>query len=516
MQFIRNHDSVIIEHENIALTFQVSIYGSTKYKSNLAIFNEVNQYLSGLPYNRQRQIFLTYSKLNEIFYSVTVFDAAVNRSIKALVKELYQYLSIMELDMWLRAPGRTQVPPTSTDTISDDLEENRTFLAEDYRNLITYTVALRMMLPIWGEYQMMYCRSTSHTKNKEYVALKLIVESELFLHPSYQRIMVYIQATISAAGGSISATIAGLGSSFLPEYLLAGALVRRLTVAPINVDLERGGLAKNIHGYVQSALKDFDSQDYRVKQTGGGGGGDEPGEDFSHLERLRIKYLLSLGYIEKYGVWLKQSGAYGVARAIDATIPPELVASCLETNHDLVNVELTDAQLILAQWIMYPVLSTKGLSTVNRVLTSTIVMPAVQALLIHWGFPMVALLSVASKREREIGTIYPTSSRPSRNTWNLLSEHFPYTKMDKKNVGQRQGNVAYTAIEDIATKFYKYNWLVDIPKMLLATLPANTHAREEIVPPPDLSEQLSLIVIKSWSNFSEQHLDESRLSKPLR
>lgn len=516
MQLIRNQDSVIVEHENIALPFQVTIYGSTKYKSNMTIFNEINQYLSGLPYNRQRQLFLTYTKLHEIFYTVTDFTDTVNKQIIEMVKDIYKFLSISELDMWLRAPGRTQVPPTSTDTISDDLEENRTFLAEDYRNLITYTVALRMMLPIWGEYQMMYARSKSQAKNKEYEALKLIVGSDLFLHPSYLRIKVYIEATINAAGGSISATIAGLGSSFLPEYLLAGALVRRLTVAPINVDLERGGLAKNIHGYVQSALKDFDSQDYRVKQTGGGGGGDEPGEDFSHLERLRIKHMISHGYIEKYTVWLQQTGAYGVARAIDKTIPPELVISCLETNHDLISVELSEAQLILAQWIMYPVLSIKGLSTVSRKLISTVVMPAVQALLVHWGFPMVALLSVAKKRLREFGTAYPTSSRPTRNTWNLLSEQFPYTKTDKKNIGQRQGNVAYTAIEDMANQFYKYNWLVDIPKVLLSTLPANTHAREEIVPPPDLSEHLALIVIKTWSNFNEQHSDQSWLSKSVR
>ena len=500
MRFKRNNVLVEIEHEHDLTVFNVRAYSQTKYSSNSGVFDEINQYLSTLPEDRQRCIYEIYKTVAGYLQTVREVDAGVIEYLALRVKELYNYLNLRQLDSWLRMAGVVGIPPTSTDKLSDDLEENRTYLAEDYRNLITLTVASRMMLPIWGDLQSMIpTTGRGSSRIKEVLCLKIVTQSGLWTLPAISRLEVYIEATINAKGGSISALVAGFGSDRLPEMLMAGAIIKRLVVAPLNVDLERGGLAKNVHGYCQSAIKDFDIPGSKAKVTADAMGDSETGEDFSSLEKLRLRDKESVGTVEKYKAWLMLAGPVGLARAIDPTINPSLIQECVETNSQLEYINLQQGQLILAKWMIFLIMPTLSIDLFTRMEISKIVMPAFQALLIHWNFLEVAVLITAEKIT-DLQLISPvTYQRISKSTMTILAEMFPYQITSKASVNERQSNVGYQSIEHIAGMFSGCNWNLTVPPTVVSQIPGMRPLVSAYPTPADISEKFALLIIKIWS-----------------
>lgn len=503
MQLNGSSSSITITHDGYEpIVFSTKSYGQTKYRSNSqVIFNEINAYMQTLTEGQRKAIYDCYAQIHQHIYSARSHTKELQATLQGLVVALVNYVDIDQLDSWLRFPGRTPVSSTAVDRLSDDLEVRRTFSAEDYRQKTTFTIACRIMLPIWGEYQeLISAISKGAAKTKELEALRLITTSKLYMHPSVQRILIYIEATVDAVGGSNSALVAAYGSDMLLEHLLAASIVRRLAVADIYESLDRGGLTKNIHGYIQSALKDFDSQQSRVRIPGATGGDSETGEDFSRIESLRTKPEKSPGTTEKYKVWLDLRGPYDTARAIDPTVTDDFIQSALQTNANLVYVDLTETQLTIAKWIMHAVMPPNALDNIGRQQMSTIIFPAVQAVLMHWGFADIAILLTAQKSD-ELTAMTPMSyQRITKNTHAQLEQMYPYQIISKASINNRQSNVGYVNIETIANEFIMHQWNVNIPEIVASTFPA-LRARSLIVAPADISERLAQLVIKLWNTY---------------
>lgn len=499
MQLIRNQQRVTIEHTNSIIDFGIGVYQPTKYKNNFTVFDEINRYLAGLPDNRQVAIFNTYAAIRQAISEARQVDDEIVAKLRSLVADLYRYLDIDSLDRWVRNNGVLRLPATADDKLSDDLEERRTFLSEDYRNLGTFTIALRLMIPVWGEYQDLHSASRKgNNKSKEFASLKLLTESALYRHPSVNRVMTYIEATVEAVGGSVSALVSdGLGTSFLPEYLLAGAIVRRIAVAPLNEDLDRGGLAKNIHGFVHSALRDFDSSVDRVSINNGGGGDSETGEDFSHMERLRLKPTVPPGTLQKYRSWIDLVGPVGVAHSIDPTVPVELIMDCVNTNTKLEYVTLERCQLTLLKWMINKSIPAGMIDTINHQRISKALLPGVQAVLIHWGFIDLALLLTAEATTGHV-TGHTSYQRVTKNTLKSLSDMFPYQSTRTSSKNNRQPNVAYEAINILTHKFTEHQWITSAPQTVVALQP-NINALSIRIAPADINERLAQLTLKIWS-----------------
>lgn len=505
MQIIGSSGAVTIEHDGCPpIVFSTKPYGQTKYRSNVGvIFNEINAYMQTLSSGQRTAIYGCYGTIHQLIYNARTHTKELQQALQQQIKILIDYVDIDQLDVWLRFPGRTPLSATAVDKLSDDLEERRTFLAEDYRQLTSFTIACRILLPIWGEYQeLISAISKGAAKTKELEALRLITTSKLFMHPSVQRILIYIEATVDAVGGSNSALVAAYGSDMLLEHLLAASIVRRLSVADIYEATDRGGLTKNIHGYIQSALKDFDSQQSRVRIPGSTGGDSETGEDFSRIESLRTKPEKSPGTTEKYKVWLDLNGPIQLAKAIDKSITDDFIQAAIQINKELVYVDLQPTQITIAKWVMHEIMPPNAIDNIGRHQMSNIIFPAVQAILMHWGFADLAILLTAQKSD-ELTAMTPMSyQRITKNTHAQLELMYPYQIISKASINNRQSNVGYVNIESIANEFIIAQWNVNIPTILAPNFP-NLRARSLIVAPADISERLAQLVIKLWNTYDE-------------
>ncbi len=508
MQFIYDQENsqVNVVHGPVSLPFSIKIYDRTKITSNtsMGLFKEINQYLAYLPNNRQIEIFNAYKKISEIMAPGSSYEMSLPW-LTAEVNKIYQYLYVDELEKWLSSYRDIRYPTTAVEKVNEDSDKKKTYTRQDYFHLVVETIGLRMMIPIWGEYQL-YIKSSSGTQWKELVAMRIFTKSDLYHYSAVQRLRTYCESFIESDDKHISsAAFSGLSSSELPDWLLAGAIIKRLTVASIDDNLDKGGLVKNIYGHVTNALNGIDDNFGNVKPKNNN---DLDDEDSSNLERSRPKQMSTTGEIEAFRFYFAQqtydpnvpvvADAIYQANRLDPTIPPELVQECFA--HNLYNHQfnqVTIPMLYLAKYIYYDIAEEEMIDELSLVTVNVTLFSVCQALCIHWGFLNAAIMFNAVPVEGGSNLIEGSSDlkRPQTITANRLIELLPY-KMVVNSSNERQKNVATRSLAELKNIFPRCQWEIYAPEVLQTKLNGQANRKVIIDTPPLLLEEIGQILIK--------------------
>lgn len=508
MQFIYDPENsqVRVEHGNISLPFSIKIYDRTKITSstNNNLFREINRYLAYLPANRQNEIFSAYKKIAEIMAPGGSYEMAMPW-IQREVNKIYQYLYIEELEKWLSLQPDIRYPTTAVERVNEDLDKKKTYTRQDYFHLVVLTIGLRAMIPIWGEYQQ-FIKSSSGTQWKELVAMRIFTKSDLHHYSAVQRLRVYCESFIESDDKHISsAAFSGLSSSELPDWLLSGAIIKRLTVASIDDNLDKGGLVKNIYGHVTNALNGIDDNFGNVKPKNNT---DLDDEDSSNLEKSRPKQMSTTGEIESFKYYFAQrtydpnepsvQDAIYQANRLDPTVPVELVQDCF--NHNVYHHKFNTVaipMLYLAKYIYYDIAEEESIDELNLVTVNTTIFSVCQALCIHWGFLHSALMFNANAVESGSNLIESSSDlkRPQTITANRLIELLPY-KMVINSSNERQKNVATRSLTELKHIFPRCQWEIYAPPCLQALLSEQFNRKVIIDTPSTLLDEMGQILVK--------------------
>src|SRR5690606_22049939 len=93
-----------------------------------------------------------------------------------------------------------------------DKPQARTYLRDDYRELVIFALALRPMVPIWGE----YIRTSGDIAGnvyKEYAAMRLMINSWPSKCKPRERLLEYLENLIPRDPKNNSAIWSGLGTT---------------------------------------------------------------------------------------------------------------------------------------------------------------------------------------------------------------------------------------------------------------------------------------------------------------
>lgn len=509
MQFIYDPENsqVLVRHGLKELIFSIKIYDRTKITSSASnkLFHEINAYLEYLPKSRQDAIFSSYEKIIDVMAPGSSNEMTFMWLADEVVK-IYNNIYIDELEKWVATRPDIRYPSTTSDKINEDMDKKKTYTRQDYFHLVVLTIGLRMMIPIWGEYQA-YIKVSSGTQWKELVAMKIFTKCSLHHYPAVQRLRVYCESYIENDDKHIgSAAFSGLSSSELPDWLLSGAIIKRLTVASIDDNLDKGGLVKNIYGHVTNALNGIDDNFGNVKPKNNG---DMDDEDASNLEKSRPKQMSTTGDIEGFRHYFIQRGydpnnpvvedALYQANRIDPTIPPEIVESCFKHNlqHFKYNEEITIPMLYLAKYIYYDIAEPKAIDELIAVTVNVTLFSVCQALAIHWGMLNVAIMYSATPVAGGSNLIESSGDikRPQTITANKLIEILPYkTIINSSN--ERQKNVATRSLAEIKNIFPRCQWEAFVPPVLQELLPSQFTRKVIIDTPPMIIEEMAQILVK--------------------
>ena len=466
-----------IKGDNETLVFSTSVYERTKLEKNENVYSEINRFLQTLPDEVNASIFSVYKRVITFLRHSSDFNILTD-NVTNLVAELYNLIDIQRLESWVYGFNKIVYPTSVSSSVGQDLNPDKTYVRADYDALVILTIALRFMLPIWGEYQAITLPEVKG-KWKEYEASRLLTKSTLINHRSVDRLSVFIETHIPLTAKKEAAILAGLGTEQIPEWLLAGALVKRLTVADIH---DEGGLIRNVYGFVNNYIKEMDQYWGGVKPKNGDGG-DDDASDFSIVEKYRVKKLRSEGDARASVVYVTlDSGRDGfpdlrdhlrMAKQIDPTIPDNLVAACFRATvlsspqHTVQDWQVTIAQLIYYKKAMSP----KSVAVLNKVQLTNYVFVVAQALLFHWNFIELALLIKAVPYVVEDSSVMMHMApldRIAAKTMEPLDNTYPYKlNTTKAATNNRQANPAYVSIGSLTSTMNKHHWCRNITDDLL-------------------------------------------------
>lgn len=515
-----------ITHKDKSLTWDVSIYDRVTFADIPTVFDCINDYWKTLSPEVQDQLFEIYQTIHETLpKSNDIYT--LNSVLTKLVARLYDLMPYESIRYWVNYKADVKIPsnilvdysptqmgkmparfrkedipdpdgPVVLPSSGSDLNYPRelTYLRKDYQELAVLSVAVRPMIPIWGE----YIRLTTEQVGgmfKEYEAMRLLYETELPHVEPMKRLMTYMEYWVANEKQvSYSAILGGLSITILPSWLLAGCVVRRIAFGQIHATDDKQSIISNVYKYVSSTMKSInDSFNGKVNSKKLPKEMNE--EDNSSLaDMYKVKQDISDADLVAMNIYTEQ--VYPFAQRIDPTIPQELLDTCLLFMDTMTRSKVRQHQLILVEWVVHPALSPHCIPYLNK--SSMLrTMAITQAALWHWGYPeLAAFITAKEKPTQELSIQWGAESR-SRVPPALveeLTQKFPYYRNRRsKDTSTRQLNIAYRSIDEFCDILSKSEWTLNAPDFIAEKIEAIGTLKQMVIP-ADIRAMLAKLLIQ--------------------
>ena len=141
--------------EEETLEWNIKLFDKVSYSGAFDIFEQINGYWARLPQANQDKIFVIYKRIREVFDQF--YDTnELTMALYTLVRDLYEEHDLVAIRHWIDFYSNLSVPSSVEEKFSGEQDSSktreRTYLKEDYMWLVTLSVAIRVMIPIWGEF----------------------------------------------------------------------------------------------------------------------------------------------------------------------------------------------------------------------------------------------------------------------------------------------------------------------------------------------------------------------------
>lgn len=524
---------IALKHGQRTMLWDTSAYSKSSDRRSPMnpdnIFREINAFWSTLPSADQQMYWDLYVEAKEIFDSV--FDVReIQTKIQDVVRRLYDLPSLEKLPHWVVYKSGIKIPPTlketweqvNADNISYPHRKEKTYLRGEYIDLVTMTVSLRLMVPIWAEF-IKTTRRQIGGNSKELEAYRLLYFSRLHNSPAMQRLLGYVhQTTVTELGSEIHATaiLNGMGINEFIDWMLALTAVRRLSMCPVSSEDDVSNVITNVHQYVRLGVKG--SHKKHSKKFGGKvtlRNRDEIGDDGqkkSAAEIYKVKQevpdsvrvLMSVYMSDPTNVLYRALGLTKRGTAGLVAQKPEGLderfASCMHWINQVPDFEITQHHQTLIQWTLPHVLSPRGVPLLQYdALKHALVVT--QVVLWEWGFYDLAALATAQPfyldDDMMLGAV-ETRGRIPKETMDELNRLWPHAQQSKK-VSPRQSNVAAKAIDTLVDHMTLTEWVLCCPPELVERVTRGEQTRR-IAVPAEIRYTLALLLINVQKLIEEE------------
>lgn len=438
--------------------------------SHLDLFAEINQFLQTyLTEDQKDQLFVHYDRLAGIFVQSNPKDCNLDDLTKAITREvngIYRVVKFDALREFIVTNPRIKLPQELRDDYVTNDKITPTYKALTYRlqeyiDLVAVALGLRLMIPVWGFY-LPIAGKESTVNMKEFVSYQLIMNSAFYKIPAFTRLDVYVRANLKETTYDVNSALNFMSSEEIPTYLLALAVIRKLSIAPLSIERERDHLMKILYNYIDGRFERMATefkQQVADKKSGGG-----PIEDNSSVWSMyKMKEAITKGELELIQLYVNEF--HQAAVSIDPNYTPDRLMACILHIDTIEDFNPTRAQKGLAAWIMSTVIAGVVIDMFDmKALKNT--MAIAQTILWDWGFLDLAMMLTARKDTSAITSELSKAkvSPAHRETLDVIN---PYTLPDpKRDENLFIPNSAVRGIEEIIREFMRNDWYIDSPKQL--------------------------------------------------
>jgi hypothetical protein len=469
----------ILQHKGLELKWNIKLIDKASIAVGLDIFHQINSFWEKRTLEQQDAIFDVYHRIHVTFDEVWETEELA-RALLPLVAELEALHPLDDIRHWMDFQSDVKMPSDLKDTFSDSHAaigtRERTYLREDYKQLVVLSVALRPMLLVWGEY--VFRTEKEHGTNwKEYKAFELLGASYILEEgkcPPMERLRKYVELSLPQAKEFDSAILDGLSTEDFSTWVLALVVIRRLTIGDISGTDPDFNLVAFIYRYVGQKVKGHDNSFMgmvkpKIPESQSG----DSENNLSKLEGYKVKQEIPAGDIAIIEHYI--SDTRKLALRVDPSLEMNLglLEESLESIKQLSSENLWDPQLTLVQWTLGAAVSPRAFPYLSKksVLEA---MGVAQAILWHQKHYVLAALMTAvaqnNSQELQLTGVIPQSRIP-QDRLTQLEELFPHSRRQSgKQKSQKEKNVAVISIDKVTKEFREHEWRITVPQKWLAGL----------------------------------------------
>lgn len=467
-----------MDHAGDTILLPAGSYHSAAIVNRDELFKETNDFIKTLPVEDQAALFQIYSRIREYMSADELRSSFFIRSeIESAVKELYTIVTYDRLRSFVER-ARLQVPSDVSDRFEEFSDRgrnyrNRTYIRSDYVDLQALALSLRFMVPIWGVY-VQSVAGINGNAYKEREAVKLIELAGLDRWPPYVRMLEYIEASVEKET-TMTMVMAGLSSEEVPHLLMAMALVRKISIGPLNTSSERDSLARSLFNYVTFTHLRMDGRFQSVTgivQPKRHHALDKNDDDNSSIwDSLSQTTEITEGDRQVIEYFAKN--VENVVKRTGCDVPMSRVQQCIAicSRNEMRPIEKFQKAIIY--WVIRSI-SPEAREILLKT-TGFRLMGITQAVLAHWGFHELALLVSAEEFKSDDGDVFmPAEPRNkiTKQQLEILDAHYPYYRQEtKRQDPNKRSNIAVIAIDEIVDEMSGRPWKPHAPRDLIDQIP---------------------------------------------
>jgi len=496
---------VKLEHGGQEIIFTISVFGRANFSvTEYDTFDHINKYWETLPEAEQQTIFDLYKEIRfgfDNYYSKNDLFGYLSDKVKLLM-EVHNLDKVQD---WVVFKSDIQVPHTFdveyTHSIDNNTSREKTYTRSDYIKLVTLSLVLRCMIPIWGEY-VSYIRRETGMAFKEFYAFQLLNKSNIVHSIPFEKLRLYIEHIVGDDRYDPTNTLNSISSEDYGYWLLSLVAVRRLCVGDLRGLDPKANIITFIYKYIIDKIRNNDNNcENMVKEKTFDDKSTDSENKISTLERYKVKTNISLGEIVELEYSLRDIRT--AAFKITSELNPEVLEKSLYTSQALLQERLLDHQVTILRWVFKPLISPKGLLYLPKPIIVQ-ALGALEAILWAKGHKYLALLvtSFASSSEHEM-RISPVDSkiRVNKELADELDKLYPFTRTtNSKKVGVKEVNLAARAIDIVTESVTMHSLKLTADDALIEQVFGSVSRRLPIK--PDIKNDLTRLVIeignRSW------------------
>lgn len=476
-----------LEHKGEELLWDIKVYSNMlpkggEKKDVTFVVKHINHYWSLLSENRQDKIFQLYVQARAMIDEVAD-DKRLRAQLRDVTRQLYIQHPLAEMEEYVKKSAKIKLPEDLKEVHGIDAPNTpQTYLNHEYVGLLILAVQLRVLLPVWGEYVNRIAPEVG-SRLKELHVSKIITTSRLMDCPYYNRYKLYVETFVGDQGSqaALAVVLNHMGTSVIPEYMTAIAMVRRLTCCELidwTSPQEPTHVISMIYNYIKSksdqSPKTFSNgQMIKEKLPENGTQNDDP-DNTSRAEGFKIREPISAATLMQYTVYMKRVDQ--IIKTIAPDIPDDVLRNLVSQYGNVVLNSRTydplSCQLVLVQWVLRFVVPARSIPHLDyeAVMNSVI---ATAVILTHWGYHDLALLLVSDWKMIPESTIVGTRrANVTKEQAEKLSVMYPHYQMPKLKRDQRvddanlaaqlkqniANNIAIKEIDELAKELSGYEW----------------------------------------------------------
>lgn len=529
---------VSLHHKKDVLRFATPLFSKVKLANVDGVFGDFNAFLKGLSPKTHDVVWDYYRTIHEILVDPNDMKDPGSESvatntflIQENIRRITECFRMDDLKAFLLTKTNLFIPADTLDHIDQSKgrypDPDQTYLKNDYINLATLSLALRPLIPIWGEFLNQGGLGLGDDLYKELEAYSLIANTELLTWPNHQQVKAdgyfepgakdklerYIEIRVANPNGKGLGKAGnadamkmflwkGVPSSEVAIRLLAMVFLRRLTIIPLTDHRVGANIIANVHNYVKTKLtpQDMGADRIEAKKSEDSNISEEDSDNTGVLEEYKIKQKAAEGDIVLHEVYSKDM--VGMATHIDPTINLKLLEQCIKTMGRADEVRVNEHQILLAQWVMAKAFPARAFRYIHKPATLRL-LTTTQALLWHWGFFDLACLMLVKRVDMEQGGIVMGLTegtqplvRYNRDRQDEMVTYFPHQyPVSGRNPDPKQGNVAVIGAQELTKLIFSGTWEYLGPQALYRE--ANQpEGRRLLTVPLDIKNNISEMIIK--------------------